>query len=424
VGVGIGPSNLSLAALLEPLDGIDARFYGKDDEFRWHPGLLFPEATLQVPFLKDLVTLADPTNPYSFLCFLASEKRIYRFINANFPRVKRMEFDQYLRWVCKALSNLRFGQPVEAVGCYDGDALTVVAKSETVRTKNVILGSGLEPDVPKCARPHLGRTVFHAHGYLAQDVQLARRRVAVVGGGQTGAEVVCKLLADSASLPEEVCWISRRPNFLPIDESPFTEELFVPAYSDHFYGLPAAERKRLLSEQKLASDGVAPELLAQIYQRLYELEFLEGAGRTWRLCPGHELVGMDAERGHYSLALSSSTGLRRIDADVVVLCTGYKHCFPSYLEPLAGRLNWHEGGFAVREDFSVEWDGPEDLKIYAQNAARQARGVADPNLSLLAWRSAKIINSLLGRCVYDVDGAAGAIDWGLPTVCQAAGAPS
>jgi lysine N6-hydroxylase len=47
VGVGAGPFNLSLAALLAPTD-FRARFFDKSAAFEWHPGLLFPEATIQV----------------------------------------------------------------------------------------------------------------------------------------------------------------------------------------------------------------------------------------------------------------------------------------------------------------------------------------------------------------------------------------
>jgi lysine N6-hydroxylase len=39
------------------------------------------------------------------------------------------------------------------------------------------------------------------------------------------------------------------------------------------------------------------------------------------------------------------------------------------------------------------------------------RGVADPNLSLMAWRSAIIANSLLGRQVYDVGGESSVFDF-------------
>ncbi|MFG2390637.1 SidA/IucD/PvdA family monooxygenase, partial [Streptomyces lavendulae] len=68
VGIGIGPFNLSLAALAHglPQQGIGTlatAFYDQRRDFRWHPGLLIDGATLQVPFLADLVTLADPTSP-------------------------------------------------------------------------------------------------------------------------------------------------------------------------------------------------------------------------------------------------------------------------------------------------------------------------------------------------------------------------
>jgi L-lysine 6-monooxygenase (NADPH-requiring) len=37
------------------------------------------EAEIQVPFLADLVTLADPTSPYTFLNYLHEQGRLYRF---------------------------------------------------------------------------------------------------------------------------------------------------------------------------------------------------------------------------------------------------------------------------------------------------------------------------------------------------------
>ena len=70
IGIGIGPSNLSLAALLAPFAEARACFFDRARELKWHPGLLFPEAEIQVSHLKDLVTPADPTSRFSFLAFL------------------------------------------------------------------------------------------------------------------------------------------------------------------------------------------------------------------------------------------------------------------------------------------------------------------------------------------------------------------
>ncbi|PZQ93149.1 MAG: lysine 6-monooxygenase, partial [Flavobacterium psychrophilum] len=63
IGIGIGPSNLSTAALMQPLGTtITSVFFDDKQEFSWHPGLMFPDAKLQVSILKDLVTMIDPTS--------------------------------------------------------------------------------------------------------------------------------------------------------------------------------------------------------------------------------------------------------------------------------------------------------------------------------------------------------------------------
>src|ERR1043166_8913824 len=303
IGVGIGPFNLSAAALLQPVKEIRSKFYDQAKSFVWHPGLLFPEATIQLSYLKDLVTLADPTSPYSFLSFLFAQRRLYRFINADFSRVTRVEFNQYLQWVCSLLPNLEFDRSVVAIS-NDDESLIVHFDDEVVRTRNIILGTGLTNVVPDCARPYIGPKVFHACDYMKHDVTKGQR-VAVVGGGQTGAEIVYRLLSSHEVRPARLSWISRRSNFLPLDESPFTNELFTPHYSDYFFRLQPQEKKVLLGEQKLASDGISPDLLERICRLFYEMEFLNGAGRVYALYPNHELMDMNATHDGYSLTIKN-----------------------------------------------------------------------------------------------------------------------
>ncbi|MCA1552342.1 SidA/IucD/PvdA family monooxygenase [Bradyrhizobium sp. BRP19] len=84
VGIGVGPSNLSLASLLYPYKGVLSAFFDRKPEFAWHDGMYFPGATLQVSLFKDLVTLSDPTNPFSFISYLHAEGKIHHFLNARF----------------------------------------------------------------------------------------------------------------------------------------------------------------------------------------------------------------------------------------------------------------------------------------------------------------------------------------------------
>ncbi len=79
VAIGLGPFNLGLACLTAPLDELDGVFLEAEDRFSWHPDMMLDFATLQVPFMADLVTLADPTSPYSFLNYLKEKGRLYSF---------------------------------------------------------------------------------------------------------------------------------------------------------------------------------------------------------------------------------------------------------------------------------------------------------------------------------------------------------
>ena len=64
IGIGIGLFNLGLACLAEPIDGPDCLFLDRAEGFNWHPGMMLDSATLQTPFMADLVTLADPTSRF------------------------------------------------------------------------------------------------------------------------------------------------------------------------------------------------------------------------------------------------------------------------------------------------------------------------------------------------------------------------
>ena len=85
LGIGIGPFNLGLAALCQSIPELSCLFIEQAAGFNWHPGLLLDEARLQVPFYADLVTLADPQSPFSYMAFLKAMNRMFRFaIHENY----------------------------------------------------------------------------------------------------------------------------------------------------------------------------------------------------------------------------------------------------------------------------------------------------------------------------------------------------
>src|SRR5262245_39255584 len=107
IAVGLGPFNLGLAALLDGVPELDAVVFEQRETFSWHACLMLEDSEVQVPFIADLVTLADPTSPHSFLNYLHERGRLYRFYFHERLHLMRREFDAYCRWVAERLPSVR-----------------------------------------------------------------------------------------------------------------------------------------------------------------------------------------------------------------------------------------------------------------------------------------------------------------------------
>lgn len=398
VGIGVGPANLSLASLLHGRPEVRNLFIERKPEFGWHEGQQLPGASLQVSLFKDLVTLAEPTNPFSFLAYLHDQGKIYHFLNAQFDAVPRREFRNYLRWASERNPNIAFGEEVRSVTF--GTEFEVRTDRRTVRADNIVLGVGTRPWLPPQATA-AAATQFHVSDFVRRAGELGGKRVCVVGGGQSGAETVLELLSRSgAELPRRVTWVSRRANYFPIDDSPFTNDFYMPCHSEHFFRQDLPVRQAFNRDMVLSSDGISGSTLREIYQRLYVLRFVEGAGDLFALYPNRSVdavTGTDARGWRISLAHNDRPGqAEQDDADVIIWATGFRPAGTSFLEPLADRLEREGDELRVDDGYAVRWDGPADRNIFVQNATRGQRGLADPNLSLNAYRSLRIADRLRG----------------------------
>ncbi|MGI9277183.1 MAG: lysine N(6)-hydroxylase/L-ornithine N(5)-oxygenase family protein [Endozoicomonas sp.] len=415
VGLGVGPFNLSLAALLDRLPGYSARFYDRKPSFSWHPGLMLSGAHMQTSCLKDMVTPVQPTSPWSFISYLVQQERFYQFLATEKTVISRKEFVDYMSWIAGNLPSLQFNSEIREID-FKEDRFILRFDKKEVKTRNICLGTGKMPHVPECTRSYLGEDCFHASELGARQPDFGGRKIAVVGGGQTGAEVFLNALRGNWGAATEVQWISRRPNFEPLDETPFTNEFFTPGYVESFYPVPASRKSTIIKRQKLASDGITPAYLIEIYRELYDRTYLSGSPESsWDLLPDRALAGLSKTgNGRYELMLKNALhDLHEvIQADIVILCTGFEHRLPQYLEPLQPSLKLdEESRFQLSSSFRIRWDGPDNRRIYAVNAGMHSHGIAEPQLSLAAWRSATIINDMAGREVFRVSGPGSLINW-------------
>ncbi|MBO8188060.1 lysine N(6)-hydroxylase/L-ornithine N(5)-oxygenase family protein [Streptomyces spirodelae] len=429
VGVGIGPFNLSLAALGDGVPGLRCAFYEQRPAFRWHPGLLIEGATLQVPFLADLVTLADPASPWSFLRFLRERERLFPFYFAERFHIERAEYDAYCRWVSEGVPGLHFGHQVDAVrwnaerGLFEVDFTQLDAHGEAEAlgrsyARNVVLGIGTAPYVPQALRPLAESPsvpVHHSSEYLERREELlAAGHVTVVGSGQSGAEVFLDLLRGRPVGRERLHWLTRSAAFAPMEYSKLGLEHFTPDYTRYFHALPERVRDGLLPRQWQLHKAVDAETLAAVHDELYRRSLLldtgaaEGDGGSWPdvvLTPGVRVRAAGRGGGsrlelHLEHAEQQERGV--LTTDAVVLATGYAErpadgmltALDPYLRRDASRRP------VVDEEYRLVLDRAVAGAVFVQNGERHTHGVGAPDLGLAAHRSAVILNAVTGRECY------------------------
>ncbi len=422
IAVGLGPFNLGLACLTEPIDELDGLFLESKPAFDWHPGMLLESATLQTPFMADLVTLADPTSPYSFLNYLKESGRLYSFYIRESFYPLRTEYNDYCQWAADRLSSVRFGEEVtrveydEADGCYTVHTVGSESGDRTVhRGRRLVLGTGTPPYIPDTCR-ELGGDVLHNSGYLQSKSSLQlKQSITVVGSGQSAAEIYHDLLQDIDAYGYELTWVTRSPRFFPLEYTKLTLEMTSPEYADYFHALPGESRDRLVASQKNLYKGVNGELIDGIFDLLYQKN-RKGPCPT-RLMTNTALTdaSYDAARRTYTLGLRQEEQKQdfSLTTQGLVLATGYHYRLPDFLEPVHDRIEWDEQGrFAVRRNYSVDTAGSE---IYVQNAELHTHGFIAPDLGMAAYRNSCIIREMLGREPYPVERAIAFQQFGAPS---------
>ncbi|MEV5507477.1 lysine N(6)-hydroxylase/L-ornithine N(5)-oxygenase family protein [Streptomyces orinoci] len=414
-GIGIGPSNLSLAALAQPLDELHTAFYDENHTFHWHPGILIEGSAIQVPFLADLVTLADPASPWTFLNYLKSRERLYPFYFAERFHIQRAEYDAYCRWVSQHLPALHFGHHIDAIRWnpervlfeIDYTQLDPDGEAEALGrayARNIVLGVGTTPHIPEPLRPLAeahGVPVIHSADYLRhRDRLLAAEHITVVGSGQSGAEIFLDLLRHRPAGRERLHWVARTPAFAPMERSRLGLEHFTPDYTHYFHALPEGVRDQLLPRQWQLHKGMDPATITAIHDELYRRS-LHGDWPDTTLIPGVFVrtagrVGTTRVELHLEHAEQGTRS--RLTTDAVILATGYRErrvdTLLAALDPYIRRDS--AGRPRVDAQQRLILDPLVKGAIHVQNAQTHTHGVGSTDLGLTAWRSATILNSITG----------------------------
>lgn len=406
IGVGIGPFNLSMAALLEGIDKCQALFFDNNDAFNWHPGLLMEDCTLQVPLMADLVTMADPTSRYSYLNYLHETGRLYNFYFYEEFLIPRIDYNLYCQWVCKQLNNLRFGKQVTAIEESPEGFKVTVQDKQTLEdshyyAKHVVLGTGSSPTLPKPAQ-HLknNKNVIHSGQYIQSKTDLqSAQSITVIGSGQSAGEIFLDLLEDQPQFGYELNWLTRSAGFLPMEYSKLGLEHFSPDYIDHFHALNESKRDSIRKGQDLWYKGLSDSCISAIYDKLYKRS-VGNKSLPVTLQARSELTHVNDQGDNLTLHFKHSELEENFsfDSQRLILATGYRHNIPHCLSPLLPLLKKDsQQRLQINRNYEIASKSPLSGRLFVQNAELHSHGIAAPDLGLGAYRSAVIINAIIDK---------------------------
>jgi lysine N6-hydroxylase len=411
IGVGIGPANLGLAALLEKAQPLRAVFFDENSEFQWHPGMLIEGADLQVPFLADLVTLADPTSTYSFLNYLASQDRLHQFFFFNRFDIPRREYNNYARWAADSLENCLFGKKVidadyikEEEPYYRVTVLDQETKTETIYTcRYLVVGTGTKPLIPESLTGYPPEDILHTSQYLYQEkFVLDAERILVVGSGQSAAEIFLEQLQMQRGGRPEIHWFTRSPGFFQLESGKLGQEIFSPDYIDYFHRLPLEKRLEELPSLTQLRNGVEEATLHKIYELLYH-RTVGGVEKGAVIQANTEVEDIaQLEDGSYRVTCRQhqEDTVFTVEVDKVILGTGYKPEIPEWFSALTSEALREKDYLKVNRDFSIAFPDDRKENLYSLTDLVHSHGAGATNLALAVHRNVTIINTAADKEIY------------------------
>ncbi|QKS70564.1 SidA/IucD/PvdA family monooxygenase [Paenalkalicoccus suaedae] len=407
IGIGIGPSNLGMAALLEDQEDVKALFFDESPTFQWHPGMLIEGADLQVPFLADLVTFADPTSRFTFLNYIHEKGRMFSFFFFNRFDIPRREYNDYAKWVADKLSSLQFGRKVTDLIDHKDHYEIKVEDSETQMTshyfaKHIVVGTGTTPMIPKDLEGFPEEDVLHTSQYHFHEKTLMEAdRILVVGSGQSAAEVFLERLQQQGHTTN-LYWLTRSSGFFQLEAGKLGQEVFSPDYIDYFQALPFKKRVEELPNLSQLRNGVEQATLHQIYDLLYHRS-VAGEPTNSTLQTNSEITSLKkVDEGYvatcYQSQLEQSFELK---VDKVILGTGYKPNIPAFLKDFYDKVEFEdEDRFKVTRDYKLVFKDSRKHQIYSLTNLEHSHGAGATNLALSVHRNIVIINEIAGRELY------------------------
>jgi L-ornithine N5-oxygenase len=418
--VGFGPASLAVAVALN--DSLEAGtlktppkvlFLEKQTQFAWHAGMLLPGAKMQISFIKDMASLRNPRSHFTFLNYLHENNRLIDFINLGTFLPARTEYEDYLRWCATHFDEVVTYQnevvSITPVGADEGPLKTFSVTSRNWATgdvttyvaKNVLVAIGGQASMPK-SLPAKSPRVIHSsqYAYTVPKILTDRHapyRVAVIGAGQSGAEIFNNI---QTLYPNSKTYLVMRSEFLkPSDDSPFVNSIFNPEFIDELYPRSTNYRRHLIKDAKATNYGVVRlELIEHLFEKMYDQKREIGHDeRQWphRIMGGRRIVSVDEGKDGLQIKVCKAPpcddedefegalegDIENFDVDLIVAATGYKR--DAHLDMLKGAWHLLPAAPEHEEAFGDRWhveakSGKKVLEVGRDYGVRFSEGAVAP----------------------------------------------
>nr|WP_317199053.1 SidA/IucD/PvdA family monooxygenase [uncultured Psychrobacter sp.] len=415
IGIGFGPANLSVAVALLEKDMLNDHskimFIESKPDFVWHGGMLIPEAEMQISFFKDLVTLRNPTSPFTFINYLAENGRLETFANLKnfFPR--RVEYNDYLQWAAKKFENyVKYATKVikiEPVLIEGSDVVDYLAlhlqnvttkDTEIIYAKDISLAAGISKVIPEYMSANPDIKISHSEDFLYSletdfTDKHAEYKFIVVGSGQSAAEITMHLADEYPNAKVDLYF--RTYALKPADETEFVNEIFDSDTVETFLTYDDDFREDVIENHRNTNYSVVdPKLISILYERLYYQKLI--GTEQIQLHQFHELKGIDSDSKQAIFKELTDNKTVNIEFDGLFLATGYEIIATDIVKNFEEYLVYDtEDRLVLDTDYRVKTINANfKPKIFIQGASEHSHGMSETLLSLLAYRSGKIVTRL------------------------------
>jgi len=411
LGIGLGPMNLAIAAMLhEEHPGEKNIFLEKERCFTWHPGMLMENASMQTPFLKDLVTTRNPCSYFTFINFLKEHGNLDEFISLRNLFPTRLEFSQYLSWVATKLSkNISYSSevtkilPIKKLGKIE--ELEVHLEDSLGKrkflAKNVILGMGFKPNLPSGIEVD-DKKIFHSSNFLRRITDnypdlLKPYSFAVVGSGQSAAEIALYLMSNYKN--SKITVLSRGFVFRGLDDNPIINLLYASDSGEKFYSMPEISKKNYLehlttSNFSAADSSTIMEIARLNYQRKHQQL------PTINLIHFCHIISAFVKENHCEINIRNTVSdqSEHLKFDGVLLATGYDNKEPSIpiLDELKDNFILDSDG-KYMTDFNHRMIAKDNFLpgVYLPNHFHNIHGFTQGTIADLPFKAKKVVSHIM-----------------------------